>query len=269
MGPGEPSIKRFIPPSPWKPGALLQDDGRLTRLSLQTDSEVIKGAASITGLPQGGREQQGLLAPTGAQGDPPAPPGIMCLQPALGHGAPQLPQVRQVQPRHGQQTLAASMLCPWSALTLGAWLPPPRFRRTGPTTCGATGLGLSLLPSFPSLLFEPGVCVLCSCRRAFCILEAHGRFGFTDTQLGNVPQDESYPESRLYLIYMIIWRRLWTFELTYVQDMNSGGSMWTATGFIIAVIKISKSPYSPSSLSLSPQLTSYLFSLSESEVIIQ
>ena len=51
MGPGEPSIKRFIPPSPWKPGALLQDDGRLTRLSLQTDSEVIKGAASITGLP--------------------------------------------------------------------------------------------------------------------------------------------------------------------------------------------------------------------------
>lgn len=71
------------------------------------------------------------------------------------------PRCGQVQLRHWQQTLAASMLCPWSASTLGAWLPPPRFRRTGPTTCGATGLGLSLLPSFPSLLFELGVCVLC------------------------------------------------------------------------------------------------------------
>ena len=80
MGPGEPSIKAFILPSPWKPGALLQDDGRLTLLSLQTDSEVIKGAASITGLPLGWeRAAEATVALAGAQGDPPAPAGTMCL----------------------------------------------------------------------------------------------------------------------------------------------------------------------------------------------
>ena len=70
MGPGEPSIKRFIPPSPWKPGALLQDDGRLTLLSLQTDSEVIKGAASITGLPLGWERASGATGTCQSSGGP-------------------------------------------------------------------------------------------------------------------------------------------------------------------------------------------------------
>ena len=70
MGPGEPLIKRFIPPSPWKPGALLQDDGRLTLFSLQTDSEVIKGAASITGLPLGWERVAGAAGTYRSSGGP-------------------------------------------------------------------------------------------------------------------------------------------------------------------------------------------------------
>ena len=90
------------------------------------------------------------------------------------------PRCGQVQLRHGQQSLTASTLCPWSASALGAWLPPPRFQRMGANNLWRHNYGTVTPSFFPiSPLWTGSVCPVPLL--PLCILKAYGRFGFTDS----------------------------------------------------------------------------------------
>ena len=161
MGPGEPSTKRFILPCPWKPGALLQDDGRLTLLSLQTDSEVIRGAASISGQPLGWERAAGATGTCQSSGARTSTAwhhvSVTCTRAWCSSAAPRAGRCS----RGTGSRLPASTLCPWSASALGTWLPPPRFQRMGTGSLWSHRCETDAPSFFPSLLFELE-CVSCA-----------------------------------------------------------------------------------------------------------
>lgn len=180
MGPGEPSIKRFIPPYPWKPGALLQDNGRLTLLSLQTDSEVIRGAASISGRPLGWERAAGATGTCWSSGAPTSTAwhhvSVTCTWAWCSSAAPGAGRCsRGTGSRLYQHPRCAHGVHQhWArgCLHLG-------FKGWEPAACGATGVGLTVLPSSHLSSLNWSVCPVPLL--PLCILEAHGRFGFTDT----------------------------------------------------------------------------------------
>ena len=145
------------PPPPQKPGGLLHDNGRITLLfPPQGDSEIVGAATSITGLCSGPARAGGAAGALRSSG--------VAVSTALHH-------MSATCARAGWSSAAAGAA---RAANLGSIHTAPRVQEPWGHGCLQLGLkgwdqqameqqgwDLSLLSSFPFLLFGLGISVLC------------------------------------------------------------------------------------------------------------